>query len=133
MARIDDPTIRNPFGWRIADLADPATDPIRRLALSEELLVCEAEELAHSHRHLTVVHGNPTDVAASRHLSGLYDTLGRLAQACAWVRVRGDVDYVTVTVRGCGADEQLAAFAAAAEAANPGGWVVVVSAVPPLT
>lgn len=133
MARIDDPTIRNPFGWRLADLADPATDPIRRLALYDELLVCEAEEVAHGHRHVTVLHGDPTDLPASRHLSEFYDTLRNLAGHCLWVRVRGDADYVTVTVRGSDADERIAAFVGAAEAANPGSWDVVASAVPPLT
>ena len=130
MARIDDPAIRNPFGWRLADIADPATDPLRRLELCDELLVCEAEELAHGHRHLTILHGDPTDVAQSRHLSAFYDTLRRLADGCSWVRVRGDLDYVTVTVRAEGADEQIAPFTSAAESANPGAWLIVASAVP---
>lgn len=133
MARIDDPTIRNPFGWRLADLADRATDPTRRLALRDELLVCEAEEVAHGYRHVTVVHGDPIDLPASRHLSEFYDTVRHLAGGCSWVRVRGDADYVTVTVRGSDADERITAFIEAAESANPGTWAVVASAVPSLT
>lgn len=133
MARIDDPTIRNPFGWRLTDLADPATDPIRRRALHDELLVCEAEEVAHGYRHITVFHGDPTDLPTSRNLSEFYDTLRHLSRQCSWVRVRGDANYVTVTVRGSDADARIAAFARAADSANPGSWAVVASAVPPLT
>jgi hypothetical protein len=131
MARIDDPTIRNPFGWRLADLAEPVCDDTRHVRLTEELLVCEAEELAHGHRHLSVFHGDPTDLASSRRLSGFYDTLARLAGGCDWVRVRGDVGYVTVTVRGVDANEQLTRFADAAQKANPGDWRIAATAIPP--
>ncbi|MGE0139374.1 MAG: hypothetical protein AB7R77_16280 [Ilumatobacteraceae bacterium] len=131
MARIDDPTIRNPFGWRLADAADPSCSDARRRRLRAELLVLEAEELAHGCRHLTVVHGDPPDLAASRYLSAFYDTLSELAAECEWVRVRGDGAFVTVTVRGAHAEVQLARFTAAALGADPGDWTVVASAVPP--
>ena len=74
----------------------------------------EAIELAHGRRHLTIVHGDPHDVAASRQLSEFYEELRRLAAGCEWVRVRGNAEYVTVTVGGAVADEQIALFEAAA-------------------
>lgn len=97
------------------------------------LLLVEATELAHGRRHLTVVHGDPGEVAASRHLSGFYEELRRLAAGCEWVRVRGNAEYVTVTVGGALAEEQIALFEAAAAFANPGDWTIVASAVPPLS
>lgn len=131
MARIDDSTIHNPFGWRLADLADPSTGATRRRELRDQLLVCEAEEVAHGYRHLTIVHGDPADLATSRRLSDFYDTMRRLASGCAWVRIRGDIDYVTVTVRGPDAERLLAAFTDAAHLTNPGTWLIAASAVPP--
>lgn len=132
MSRIDDPTIYDPFWCRLADLADPATTPQRRRALVEDLFVCEAEEVAHGLRHLTVVHGCPDSLRASRYLDTFYDGLRVLAAEAGWVRVRGTVDYVTVTVRGDDADERIDALVAVARVANPGDWVIVPSAYPPL-
>lgn len=124
-------TTHDPFGGLLADVADPATDPLRRLALSEQLLVAEAEELAHGWRHLTVVHGDPTDLAASRQLSAFYDTLPQL-DACGPVRICGNIiGYVTITVGGSYADERIAALAAAARVADPGDWTIVAAAYPP--
>ena len=97
------------------------------------MLVWEAEEVAHGYRHLTIVHGDPGELDAVRHLSAFYDTLRRLAGASRWVRVRGDVDYVTVTVGGADGEERIDQFAAAAEAASPGDWLVVASAFPPVS
>ncbi|MGD9705492.1 MAG: hypothetical protein AB7J47_24115 [Acidimicrobiia bacterium] len=125
MSRIDDPTSYDPFWCRLADLADPATTPQCRRALVEDLVVCEAEEVAHGHRHLTIVHGCPDNLPDSRDLDAFYDTLRVLAAEPGWVRVRGTSDYVTVTARGGDADQRIDAFAAAARAANPGGWVIV--------
>ncbi|MGE0138368.1 MAG: hypothetical protein AB7L17_22625, partial [Ilumatobacteraceae bacterium] len=96
-------------------------------------LLREAIELAHGRRHLTIVHGDPHEVAASRQLSEFYEELRRLAAGCEWVRVRGNAEYVTVTVGGGGADERIALFEAAAAFANPGDWTIVASAVPPLS
>ena len=132
MSRIDDPTIYDPFWCRLADLTDPAMTAERRRALIEDLMVCEAEEVAHGHRHLTVVHGCPDNLPDSRDLDAFYDCLRVLAAEAGWVRVRGTVDYVTVTVRGGDADARIDAFAAAAQVANPGDWVIVSSAYPPL-
>jgi hypothetical protein len=96
-------------------------------------LLREAVELAHGRRHLTIVHGDPRDVAASRQLSEFYEQLRRLAAGCEWARVRGNAEYVTVTVGGAVADERIALFEAAAAFANPGDWRIVATAVPPLS
>ncbi len=97
------------------------------------LLLEEATELAHGRRHLTIVHGDPAEVNVSRHLSEFYEELRRLAAGCEWVRVRGNAEYVTVTVGGAVADERIALFEAAAAFANPGDWTIVATAVPPLS
>jgi hypothetical protein len=57
----------------------------------------------------------------------------RLAAGCEWVRVRGNAEYVTVTVGGTVADERIALFEAAAACADPGDWTIVATAVPPLS
>jgi len=108
-------------------------ESLSSLDIDAEALLREAIELAHGKRHLTIVHGDPREVAASRHLSEFYEELRRLAAGCEWVRVRGNAEYVTVTVGGGGADEQVALFQAAAAFANPGDWTIVASAVPPLS
>lgn len=133
MARIDDLEIYNPFGWRLADLTDPELSVERRSGLHEELLLWEAAEVAHGYRHLTVVHGDPDDLGLARRLSAFYDALAELAGACKWVRVRGDVEFVTITVAGSDADERIGQFSAVARAASPGDWSIVESAYPPLT
>lgn len=133
MARLDDPKVYNPFGGRLAELTNPALPAERRRTLWEELVVWEAAEVAHGYRHLTVVHGDPTDLPASRNLSAFYDTLQPLVDGCEWVRVRGDRanTWVTITVRGDDADKRIGLFAAAAAEADPGGWTIVASACPP--
>jgi hypothetical protein len=113
-------------------------DPFRAIASGSgsgphRTLLVEAVELAHGRRHLTVVHGDPSEVAASRELSDFYEELRRLAGGCEWVRVRGDAEYVTVTVGGAFAEEQIALFEAAAAFANPGEWTIVATAAPPLS
>jgi hypothetical protein len=110
--------------------AQPDPTVVRLLA---DLVVAEAFELALGRRHLTVVHRDPVEVAASRQLSEFYEELRRLAAGCEWVRVRGNAEYVTVTVGGAFAEEQIALFEAAAAFANPGDWTIVASAVPPLS
>jgi hypothetical protein len=128
--RIDDQTEVDPFGVHRAVLRQRhAHGPDIR----SHLLLCEAIELSRGRRHVTIVHGDPHDVAASRHLSEFYEQLRRLAAGCEWVRVRGNAEYVTVTVGGAVADEWLALFEAAAAFANPGDWTIVASAVPPLS
>ncbi len=128
--RIDNVGTADPFGKRRVGSRDRSVG--QAVAADErELVLREALELAHGRRHLTVVHGDPGDVVASRHLSAFYEELRRLAAGCDWVRVRGDAVYVTVTVGGGLADDRIALFEAAAACANPGGWLIVASAVPP--
>ncbi|MGE0308583.1 MAG: hypothetical protein AB7Q27_22845 [Acidimicrobiia bacterium] len=133
MSRFDDPTLYNPYGWRLADLDDPTTTPQRRRELIEDLLVWEAEELAHGLRHLTIVHGSPDSLVDCCHLDTFYETLRAIVAATGWVRVRGTAEHVTITVRGADAEERINAFVTAAEAANPGPWTVVRSPRPPIT
>lgn len=128
--RIDDKNDADPFSVRrVVFRRRHAQGP----GIRGHLLLCEAIELAHGRRHLTVVHGDPTEVAASRQLSECYEELRRLAAGCEWVRVRGNAEYVTVTVGGAVADELIVLFEAAAAFANPGDWTIVASAVPPLS
>lgn len=129
MARIDNPDLYNPYGWRLADLADPATSAERREQLCEDLLIWEAQELAYGHRHLTVVHGDPDDVDDSRHLSAFYETLQRLACLVS-VRARGTTEFITITASGPDAEAHLGLFADVARAANPGTWQIVCAACP---
>lgn len=131
MARIDDAAFYNPFGWRLAELAEPVTGPHRRSELIEELMAWEAEELAHGYRHLTIEHRDPDKLDASRLLSALYDRMGALADRSPWARIRGAVDYVTVTVHGLEADDAIGSFMAIAEQLNAGGWTVAPTACPP--
>ncbi len=128
--RIDDQSEVNPFGPHRAVFLQSSGE---KSDISSHLLLREAIEVAHGRRHLTVVHGDPTEVAASRHLSEFYEELRRLAASCEWVRVRGNGEYVTVTVGGAAADEQIALFEAAAAFASPGDWTIVATAVPPLS
>src|SRR4051794_35514376 len=106
--RIDDPAVYNPFGWRVAEVVDAGTDDIRRRELAESLLICEAEELVLGRRHVTVVHGDPDDLADSLHLTAFYETVAGLASAADWTRVRGTSDYVTVTFAGSDAEKMIA-------------------------
>lgn len=130
MERLQSSESHDSFGWRIAAcLRSTACE----LEAWSELGVLEAEELVHGRRHVTIVHGDPAEIAASRHLSGFYEELRRLSAGCEWVRVRGNAEYVTVTVGGAVADEQIALFEAAAAFANPGDWTIVATAVPPLS
>jgi hypothetical protein len=118
---------------RVGPGAVSSANPEQLQRIRQGFLIAEAIEVAHGRRHLTVVHGDPTEVAASRQLSEFYEELRRLAGGCEWVRVRGSAEYVTVTVGGALAEEQIALFEAAAAFANPGDWTIVASAVPPVS
>lgn len=130
MSRIDDPTLYNPFGWRLADLDDPSLAESRRRELSEELLVWEATEVAHGYRHLTVVHGPADNVADSRDLDAFYDTIRLMIGRAGWARVRGADGFVTVTVRGPCADATIDQLRTAAAAASRGRWEIALTAYP---
>lgn len=118
-------TIYNPFGWRLAEIADPRTDAFRRADLIESLIIVEAEELALGRRHLTIVHGQPRTLVDSGTLDEFYDAVFEIAGTAEWSRVRGTADYVTVAVAGPHADELLLDIAEIAHRANPGGWQVI--------
>ncbi len=118
---------------RVGPGAVSIANPEQLERIRQGFLIAEAIEVAHGRRHLTVVHGDPSEVAASRQLAEFYEELRRLAAGCEWVRVRGTAEYVTVTVGGAFAEEQIALFEAAAAFANPGDWTIVASAVPPLS
>lgn len=74
---------------RVGPGAVSSANPEQLQRIRQGFLIAEAIEVAHGRRHLTVVHGDPTEVAASRQLSELYEELRRLAAGCEWVRVRG--------------------------------------------
>lgn len=131
MARIDDITVYNPFGWRIAALADPRCGSARRRELAEELRAWEVEELAHGYRHLTIEHGDPDQFGASRLLTTLYERVRVRATLADGARVRGTVGYVTVTVHGPAADDVIGDLTAVAEELNPGNWTITPTACPP--
>ncbi|MFZ6003059.1 MAG: hypothetical protein ACOYXM_03930 [Actinomycetota bacterium] len=118
-------SVYNPFGWRLAEIADPGTDALRRADLVESLIIVEAEELALGRRHLTIVHGGPATLADSDALDAFYDAVFAIAGMAEWSRVRGNEDHVTVTVAGPHADELLLDVAEIAHRANPGGWHVI--------
>ena len=130
--RIDEQSEADPFGTSRSVFLDRSSECAGE-EIGRDVLLREAIELAHGRRHLTIVHGDPGEVAASRHLSVFYEELRSLAAGCEWVRVRGNAEYVTVTVGGAVADERIALFEAAAAFANPGDWTVVATAVPPLS
>lgn len=98
----------DPFGWRLQEIADPSMRPLRRAELLDELLVAEAEELAAGRRHLTIVHGEPADMAEAEELNDFYDAVERIADEAEWSRVSGGPHYVTVTIAGADRDEWLA-------------------------
>lgn len=131
--RIDAPAVYNPFGWRVAEIADAATDDTRRRELVESLFICEAEELVLGRRHVTIVHGDPDDLADSLHLTEFYDTVASLASVAEWSRARGSGDYVTVTFAGPDAERMIALVVTAVARANPGRWKVTEHPYPDFT
>lgn len=133
LMRIDEPAVYNPFGWRVAEIADTATDDTRRQELAESLVICEAEELALGRRHVTIVHGDPDCLSDSRHLTEFYDTIAGLASGADWTRVRGTSDYVTATFAGPNAEQMISLVVTAAGRANPGWWKVTESPYPDVT
>ena len=101
----------DPFGWRLQELADPDISPLRRAELLDELLVAEAEELAAGRRHLTIIHGEPADMAEAEELNDFYDTVEELVDETEWSRLSGGRNFLTVTVAGAGREEWLACIA----------------------
>lgn len=118
-------TTYNPFGWRLAEIADPNTDDLRRRDLIESLIVAEAEELALGRRHLTIVHGAPETLLESEALDAFYDRLFELIDSAEWSRVRGNDEFVTVTLGGPDADGVLLDVVELAHCASPGTWKIL--------
>src|SRR5690606_15252098 len=71
-------------------------------------LVAEAEELATGRRHLTIVHGEPADMAEAEELNDFYDTVEELVAEAEWSRLSGGPDYLTVAVAGADRNERIA-------------------------
>jgi len=118
-------TTYNPFGWRLAEIADPGTDDLRRRDLIESLLVAEAEELMLGRRHLTIVHGAPASIVDSEVLDAFYDSVFAHVAGSDWSRVRGTEDFVTVTVGGADAEEILLDLVELAHRTNAGAWQLI--------
>lgn len=122
----------DPFGWRHTELADPTIHPLRRDELVADLVACEAEELARGRRHVTVVHGAPTDLASSDRLDRFYDTIRTLVGTAQWSRLCGGTDYLTVTIAGTDRDRLLAGVIDEACGAGAVEWIVIESPHPML-
>jgi hypothetical protein len=112
----------DPFGWRIAELADPELNPLRRTELLDDLVAAEAEELAEGRRHLTIVHGEPTDIVAAEALDDFYDAVAAIARTAEWSRLSGGTDYLTITLAGPRRDEMLATMAELGHRSAPDHW-----------
>lgn len=97
----------DPFSWRLHELARPDLNPLRRAELLDDLLVAEAEEIVVGRRHLTIVHGEPSDLAEVEELNVFYDMVSVILDSAEWARLSGSDDYLTVTVGGRGRDELL--------------------------
>lgn len=117
----------DPFGWRHTELADPTINPLRRDELLADLVACEAEELAGGRRHVTVVHGVPTDLANSDRLDRFYDTIRTLVGTAQWSRLSGGSDYLTVTIAGTDRDRLIAGVLDEARRGGAVGWMVIES------
>jgi uncharacterized protein (DUF736 family) len=117
----------DPFGWRHTELGDPTINSHRRDELVADLVASEAEELASGRRHVTVVHGTPTDLDASARLDRFHDTIRTLIATAAWSRMSGGADYITLTIADPDRDRILANVVEAATCADAGGWVIVES------
>ena len=131
MSGIGNPTIYNPYGWRLAEIADPVTGHEQRRQLREGVLAWEAEELLHGDRHLTIVHGDPDTLEISRLLSTLYDRLRVIVARAPWARMRGTADFVTATVGGPEADDAIGTLTAIADELDPGDWTITTTVCPP--
>lgn len=117
----------DPFGWRLAELAEPDINPLRRAELLDDLVAVEAEELAMGRRHLTIFHGEPTAIAGAEALNELYWEVESIARAAEWSRLAGGTDYLTVTVAGLGRDELLDSVAEIGHRRHDLGWTVLVA------
>jgi hypothetical protein len=115
----------DPFGWRLEELAEPGLNPFRRAELLEGLLVAEAEEIAAGRRHLTIVHGEPADMAEAEELNDFYDRVEAIVDEAEWGRLAGGPDSLTVTLAERGCDEWLAQIADLARRRVTEHWPVI--------
>ena len=115
----------DPFGWRLQELADPALNPFRHSELLEDLLVAEAEEIVAGRRHLTIVHGEPADIAEAEELNDFYDAVEEIVDDTEWSRVAGGPDYLTVTVAGMDRNEWLARMTDVARHRATDRWRII--------
>ena len=119
----------DPFTWRLEEIDaidnGHAPDEGRRAELSDELLVAEAEELAHGRHHLTIVHTEPHDMIDAEQLDQLCDEIDRLTAPAEWRRIRSSLDYLTVTIAGPHAARIIEQIADTAARANPGHWHII--------
>lgn len=120
----------DPFGWRLDELADPDLNPLRRTELFEGLLIAEAEELAIGRAHLTIVHGEPTDIADAEDLNDFYDCVDEIADEAEWSRLTGGRDYLTVTLAGFGRHATAGRVADIAQHRAAGRWRLIEGPVP---
>ena len=114
----------DPFGWRLAELSEPSLNPLRRTELLQDLVTCEAEELARGRRHLTIVHGAPRDLAAATLLDDVYDTVRSIAGLASWSRLAGGEDYLTITVAGDCRDAVLGRVVELIRREHPTDWPI---------
>lgn len=115
----------DPFGWRLDELTNPDLNPLRRNELLEGLLTAEAEELAIGRAHLTIVHGEPTDIAEAEELNDFYDSVEQLVEKAEWSRLAGGSDYLTVTLAGPGHIDWLACVSDDARRRSDGRWQII--------
>lgn len=114
----------DPFGWRLEELADPDLNPLRRTELLEGLLIAEAEELAMGRAHLTIVHGEPTDIAEAEDLNDFYDTVAQIVEDAGWSRLSGGCTYLTVAIAGECRTDWLARVSDITRQRSAGRWTV---------
>ena len=77
------------------------------LNYSTNCSIAEAEELGDGRRHLTIVHGEPADLAEVEELNDFYDAVSEIVEDAEWSRLAGGATHLTVTVAGRGRDEVL--------------------------
>jgi len=120
----------DPFGWRLVELSDPFLNPLRRTELLQDLVTCEAEELARGRRHVTIVHGVPCDLATATLLDDVYDTVRAIAGLASWSRLAGGENYLTITVAGECRDSVLGRVVDLIRREHPTDWPIYESPIP---
>jgi NAD(P)-dependent dehydrogenase (short-subunit alcohol dehydrogenase family) len=125
----------NPYSWRLRELAalgDDAAAAARRRALSEDLVVAEAAELARGIHHVSIVHGDPVDLHQADQVDTFLAQVEQEAAEAEWSRRRGDHEHIIVAMGGADAEARISHITGLANLANPGHWVVTTGARPTL-